>query len=68
MLGETIAVQLMTHEQFSGFTSRTITSGAIESILALSAESKVEVDELTAAALTAGGSEPRPAQDMGSAL
>lgn len=65
ILGEAIAVQLMTHEQFSGFTSRTITSGAIESILALSAESKEEVDRVTADALAAGGTEPRPAQDMG---
>jgi uncharacterized protein len=65
ILGEAIALQLMTYEQFSGFTSREIASGAIEAINALSAESKEEVDKLAAAAVAAGGSEPRPAQDMG---
>ncbi|GAB3644491.1 VOC family protein [Glycomyces tarimensis] len=65
VLSEAIAVQLMTHEQFSRFTSRQIASGAIESILALAADSKEEVDRLAAAAVTAGGTEPRPAQDMG---
>jgi predicted lactoylglutathione lyase len=65
ILGESIALQLMTHEQFSGFTSREIASGPVESILALAAESKEEVDRLADAAAAAGGTEPRPAQDMG---
>ncbi|MEU4518831.1 VOC family protein [Amycolatopsis sp. NPDC024027] len=65
VLGEAVTVQLMTHEQFGQFTSRPIASGAIESILALSAESKEDVDRLADAAVKAGGSEPRPAQDMG---
>lgn len=64
-LGEVVTVQLMTHEQFAGFTSRPIASGAIESILALPAESKEDVDRLADAAVKAGGSEPRPPQDMG---
>lgn len=66
VLGEAVTVQLMTHEQFSQFTSRPVASGgAIESILALPAESKEEVDRLADAAVKAGGSEPRPPQDMG---
>lgn len=65
VLGEAMAVQLMTHEQFSGFTTRQIASGGIESILSLSAESKEEVDRLASAALAIGGTEPRSAQDMG---
>jgi predicted lactoylglutathione lyase len=65
VLGETIAVQLMTHEQFSGFTKREIASGPIEAINALAAESKEDVNRLVEAAVAAGGSEPRPAQDMG---
>jgi uncharacterized protein len=64
-LGEVVTVQLMTHEQFGRFTSRPVASGAIESILALPAESKEDVDRLADAALKAGGSEPRPPQDMG---
>ncbi|MER7454446.1 VOC family protein [Nocardia beijingensis] len=64
-LGEVVTVQLMTHEQFAGFTSRPIASDAIQSILALPAESKEDVDRLADAAVKAGGSEPRPPQDMG---
>ena len=65
VLSDVIALQLMTHEQFSGFTGREIAAGPIEAINALSTESKEEVDRLAAAAVEAGGSEPRPAQDMG---
>jgi predicted lactoylglutathione lyase len=66
VLGEVVTVQVMTHEQFGRFTSRPIASGgAIGSILALPAESKEDVDRLADAAVKAGGSEPRPAQDMG---
>ncbi|MFE0028208.1 VOC family protein [Amycolatopsis sp. NPDC059021] len=64
-LGEVVIVQLMTHEQFARFTWRPVASGAIESILALPAESKEDVDRLADAAVKAGGSEPRPPQDMG---
>ncbi|WP_026931943.1 VOC family protein [Glycomyces tenuis] len=65
VFNEAVAVQLMTHEQFSQFTSRKIASDAIESIHSLSADSKEEVDRLVEAALAAGGTEPRPVQDMG---
>lgn len=65
VLGDAIAVQLMTHEQFAQFTKRTIASGAIESINALAAESREEVDRLAGAAVAVGGTVPRDAQDMG---
>ncbi|MQM27881.1 VOC family protein [Glycomyces albidus] len=65
VLGETIAVQLMTHEQFANFTKREIASGPVEAINALAAESKEDVNRLVEAAVAAGGTEPRPAQDMG---
>ncbi|MFB9661208.1 VOC family protein [Glycomyces mayteni] len=65
VLGDAVAVQLMTHEQFSGFTKRDIATGPIEVINALAAESKEDVDRLVEAAVAAGGTEPRPAQDMG---
>ncbi|WP_112140134.1 VOC family protein [Glycomyces dulcitolivorans] len=65
VLSDAIAVQLMTHEQFSGFTKREIATGPIEAINALAAEAKDEVDRLVEAAVAAGGTEPRPAQDMG---
>ncbi|SDE49633.1 VOC family protein [Glycomyces harbinensis] len=65
VLGEAVAVQLMTREQFAGFTTKEIASGTVEAINALAAESKEEVDRLVEAAVAAGGAEPRPAQDMG---
>ncbi|RRR96852.1 VOC family protein [Glycomyces terrestris] len=65
VLSDAIALQLMTHEQFSGFTKREIAAGPIEAINALAAGSKEEVDRLVEAAVAAGGTEPRPAQDMG---
>jgi uncharacterized protein len=65
VLSEAIAVQLMTPEQFATFTKRPVTHGAIEVINALAAGSREEVDRLADAALAAGATEPRPAQDLG---
>jgi predicted lactoylglutathione lyase len=65
VFSEAIAVQLMTPEKFAMFTQRPIAHGAIEAINALTAESRDEVDRLAEAALAAGATEPRPAQDLG---
>ncbi|MFD5247903.1 VOC family protein [Amycolatopsis sp. NPDC058340] len=62
---ETILVQLMTRETFASFTKRSMTDGPIEVINALAAGSREEVDRLADAALAAGATEPRAAQDMG---
>jgi uncharacterized protein len=65
VLSDAIAVQLMTHEQFATFTKRPIAQGATEAINALAAGSREEVDRFADAALAAGATEPRPAQDLG---
>lgn len=62
---ETIMVQLMTRETFATFTKRSTSDGPIEVINALAAGSREEVDRLAEAALAAGATEPRAAQDMG---
>jgi predicted lactoylglutathione lyase len=65
VFSEAIAVQLMTPEQFAVFTKRPITDAALEVINALAAGSREEVDRMAEAALAAGATEPRPAQDLG---
>ncbi|MGV9675475.1 VOC family protein [Nocardia sp. NPDC003482] len=65
VLADAIVVQLMTRETFATFTERDIASGSLEVINALAAESREEVDRLADAALAAGATEPRAAQDMG---
>lgn len=65
VLADTILVQLMTRETFASFTKRPMTDGPIEVINALAAGSREEVDGLVEAALAAGATEPRAAQDMG---
>ncbi|THV30035.1 VOC family protein [Glycomyces paridis] len=65
VLSDAVFVQIMTHEQFKGFTEHAIASGGIEAINALAMESREEVDRLVEASVAAGGTEPRPAQDMG---
>lgn len=62
---DTILVQLMTRETFATFTKRSTSDGPIEVINALAAGSREEVDRLAEAALAAGATEPRAAQDMG---
>lgn len=60
-------VMLLVQPYFSTFTTRDLANPAThtESIIALSAESRDEVDELADKALAAGGSEVREPQDHG---
>lgn len=64
---DTITFMLLTHGYFQGFTSKAIADAhAIsEVLLALSRDSRADVDSITEAALGAGGKEARSAQDMG---
>ncbi len=62
---DAVVVQLMTRETFATFTKRDTADGPIEVINALAAGSREEVDRLADAALAAGATEPREAQDMG---
>jgi hypothetical protein len=64
---DTISFMLLTHPFYQGFTSRKIADAHETSavLLALSRDSRAEVDAIAEAALAAGGREHRAAQDMG---
>lgn len=65
--GPNIYCMLLTEEFFKTFTTKFIcdTKTTIEALLAISAESKNEVNEMVEKALAAGGKEPRPTSDLG---
>lgn len=67
VVGENIFVMLLIEEFFKTFTSKDIcdTASHAEAILALTVNSREEVDEIMILALAAGGVEPRAAQDHG---
>ena len=67
VLSETIFVMLLTHAKWATFTSRPIPPAtASEVMLALTCESRAEVDALAAAAAAHGGTaDIDPAQDLG---
>ena len=65
---DTITFQLMTHDYFKTFTHRPIANAreSIGMLLALSRDSREEVDAITEAAAAAGGkADVRERQDMG---
>jgi uncharacterized protein len=67
VLSETIHVMLLTHAKFAQFTPKRIADAreTSEVLLCVSCDSRAAVDEITEAALTAGGREPREPQDHG---
>ncbi|MFB6620242.1 VOC family protein [Streptomyces sp. NPDC085524] len=67
VISDTIFAMLLTEAHFKTFATKPIAdAGAVtEVMLALSADSREKVDEIVDAALAAGGTEPRPAMDMG---
>ncbi|MCJ1677434.1 VOC family protein [Streptomyces sp. APSN-46.1] len=67
VISDTIFAMLMTEDRFKDFATKDVADATktTEVMLALSAESKEKVDEVVGAALAAGGTEPRPAQDLG---
>lgn len=65
---EAISFMLLTHEYFGTFTAKRIADAheTCEVLLALSRDSREEVDAITQAAAAAGGkADVRPPQDMG---
>lgn len=64
---EAIVVMLLTHERWQTFTTRPIPdTGSSEVALAISADSRAEVDRLAAIAAAQGGTvDVNPAQDHG---
>ena len=67
IISEDIFVMLLVEEFFKTFTKKEIcnTSKNIEAIIALSAESRENVDEMINKAIEAGGIEPRKPRDHG---
>lgn len=67
VISDTIYAMLLTEARFKDFTHKAIadTSTTTEALIALSADSRAAVDELVGKALDAGGTEPRPVQDLG---
>lgn len=67
VIDERIHVMLLTEPFFLTFTDKTIcdTRSHIESLTALSVDSREQVDQIAEKALAAGGSEPRPPNDYG---
>ncbi len=67
VFSDTIHVMLLTHDKFSQFTPKRIADAreTSEVLIALSADSREAVDDLTDRALAAGGREAREKQDYG---
>ncbi|MBI5430474.1 MAG: VOC family protein [Nitrosomonadales bacterium] len=67
IVAEGIFVMLLVEKFFLDFTSKSICDArkSAEVMLALSCENRAEVDELVRKALAAGGTVPRPPQDLG---
>jgi predicted lactoylglutathione lyase len=67
MWSDTIAFMLLARPFYSTFTAKEIadTHKTSAALLALSLDSRAEVDAITEAALAAGGKELHPAEDLG---
>jgi predicted lactoylglutathione lyase len=67
MLSDAIHVMLLTHDKFRQFTPKSIPDGreTAQMLLALSLDSREEVDEIAEKALAAGGREAHGAEDLG---
>ena len=67
VFSDTIHVMLLTHDKFAQFTPKRVADShqTSEVLIAISADSREGVDEMTDAALAAGGREPRERQDYG---
>ncbi|MBR7746084.1 VOC family protein [Undibacterium baiyunense] len=68
VLSETIHVMLLTHDKYSSFTSRPIADARATSasLLALTFDSRDEVNAILERAAAAGGlADPNPQQDLG---
>jgi uncharacterized protein len=66
-LSEDIFVMLLTREKFANFTPKEICDAtkATKVLICLSRESRKSVDDMVAAAISAGGKSPMPPKDYG---
>ena len=67
VFSDTIHVMLLTHDKFRQFTPKRVADAhaTSEVLIAISADSREAVDEITDKALAAGGREAREKQDYG---
>ncbi|MBI1172996.1 lactoylglutathione lyase [bacterium] len=67
VVSEAIYFMILDHEKFASFATKPLADPAKNTavMIALSQDSRAAVDAITEAALKAGGSEPKPALDMG---
>ncbi len=67
VVSDTIYFMILNHEKFASFATKPLDNPATSTavMIALSQDSRAAVDTMTEAALKAGGTEPKPAQDMG---
>ena len=67
VVSDAIFFMILNHEKFASFATKPLADPAKTTavMVALSQDSRAAVDKITEAALKAGGSEPKPAQDMG---
>jgi uncharacterized protein len=67
VLTDAIYVMLLTHEKFAQFTTRAIADShkTAQMSLALSCDSREDVDRITEAAIGAGGQSAHDAEDLG---
>ncbi len=67
VVSDAIFFMILNHERFQGFATKPLADPAKGTgvLIALSQDSRDGVDQITAAALKSGGSEPKPAQDLG---
>lgn len=67
VISDEIYAMLLTHDFFKGFTDKPISDAkrSTEVLVCLSCETDQEVDDLVSKAKAAGGTVPRPPQDLG---
>jgi len=67
VFSETIHVMLLTHDKYRQFTTKRIADAheTSEVLIAITLESRAEVDDISGRALAAGGREARPVEDHG---
>jgi uncharacterized protein len=67
VIGENIYAMLLVEKFFQSFTDKRLVDAheQVETLVCLSCESRVEVDDLVARAVAAGGRTPREPQDHG---
>ena len=67
VVSDSIYFMILDHEKFSGFSTLPLSDPAKSTavMMALTQDSRADVDSFAAKALAHGGSEPKPGQDMG---